>query len=274
MVALPPLTTPYGVPFFLPPASWTYVPPSGGATVALATFPGNVNVDGAFTAQQFVVNGDLAVPGVLLANSIQIGNGPSTIGGSLSVGGALGFPGAAFSVRGNPNPAAGASSDIVAAVNGAVLQRTNTGSGLVFGLLDKANMANTFYQEVAPWTPTATFGGAAVGIAYSTQLGLMVRIGRVIFFTMRLGLASKGTSTGQLLIGGLPITSTPTANAYFFFSTSFGSVTGNLLTKTFGANIAPNASSINFLSQDGTLNIVDTDCTNNSFFNASGFYMN
>jgi hypothetical protein len=98
MVALPPLTTPYGVPFFLPPATWTYVPPAGGATLALATFPGNVNVDGALQANQVIANLfstiDLSVINTLTVGGVSQFNGPVNCAGALTVAGAAQFNGA------------------------------------------------------------------------------------------------------------------------------------------------------------------------------------
>lgn len=54
------------------------------------------------------------------------------------------------------------------------------------------------------WTPTLEFGGASVGITYSVQAGLYTKIGRVVTVTGYIHLTSKGTSTGQAKIEGLP----------------------------------------------------------------------
>jgi hypothetical protein len=62
------------------------------------------------------------------------------------------------------------------------------------------------YEE-GTWTPTIIFGGAGVGITYSTQQGTYTKIGRLVVARCRVTLSSKGSSTGAALIEGLPFTS-------------------------------------------------------------------
>lgn len=56
------------------------------------------------------------------------------------------------------------------------------------------------------WTPTLTFGGAAVGMTYTTQTGLYVKVGPLVFIDMLIVLSAKGSSTGNASISGLPFT--------------------------------------------------------------------
>ena len=58
------------------------------------------------------------------------------------------------------------------------------------------------------WTPTITFGGAAVSVTYNaaTTLGRSSLIGNWLFFSGRIALTSKGTSVGNVLIESLPYT--------------------------------------------------------------------
>ena len=72
--------------------------------------------------------------------------------------------------------------------------------------------ANTFddYKEQT-FTPAITFGGAAVGVTYTTQTGVYTKIGRVVIFKLYIVLSNNGSSTGNLQITGLPFTSSNSA---------------------------------------------------------------
>lgn len=61
------------------------------------------------------------------------------------------------------------------------------------------------YEE-GTWTPTLTFGGGSTGITYSEQSGKYLKIGQLVFVKSRITLTSKGSSTGQALVTGLPFT--------------------------------------------------------------------
>lgn len=63
------------------------------------------------------------------------------------------------------------------------------------------------YEERQTFTPTATFGGASVGITYSLQQGEVTKIGNEVMGTLRVTFTNKGSSTGALQIAGLPYTS-------------------------------------------------------------------
>lgn len=56
------------------------------------------------------------------------------------------------------------------------------------------------------FTPGITFGGAAVGVTYGAQTGSYTREGNRVKFTIVITLTSKGSSTGALLVTGLPVT--------------------------------------------------------------------
>lgn len=61
----------------------------------------------------------------------------------------------------------------------------------------------TWYEE-GTWTPTIAFGGAAVGLTYSTQQGYYTRVGNEVTVWFRIALSAKGSSTGSMTIDGLP----------------------------------------------------------------------
>ena len=74
----------------------------------------------------------------------------------------------------------------------------------------------TLYEEGA-WTPVLTFGGGSTGLTYSSQVGRYVRIGKFVALTGFMQLSSKGSSTGNASISGLPATIGSTSA--FFTST-------------------------------------------------------
>lgn len=75
--------------------------------------------------------------------------------------------------------------------------------------------ANTLddYEE-GTWTPVVAFGGASVDITYSIQAGLYTKVGRQVTLTCYVDLSSKGTSTGNATLTGLPFTSKNDDGAY------------------------------------------------------------
>ena len=93
-------------------------------------------------------------------------------------------------------------------------------------------------QTTGTWTPALAFGGAAVGMTYTTQSGLYVRIGALVFYRARLQLSAKGTSTGAVSISGLP----------FNILDSFG----HSLINSYFANLASIVGAIFGLAAGGT----------------------
>lgn len=61
------------------------------------------------------------------------------------------------------------------------------------------------YEENT-WTPQVQFGGAGVGVTYTTQSGTYTKIGRVVIASCFIVMTSNGSSTGDAAIAGLPFT--------------------------------------------------------------------
>jgi len=72
----------------------------------------------------------------------------------------------------------------------------------------------TDYQ-VGTWTIGITFGGAAVNMVIGTRGGAYTKIGNRVFFTGHIALTNKGTSTGAMLITGLPFVTSGTVYTDF-----------------------------------------------------------
>ena len=63
------------------------------------------------------------------------------------------------------------------------------------------------YEE-GTWNPVLTFGGGSTGITYSARGGTYTKIGRQVTLNFMVELSSKGSSTGDAIVGGLPYTVT------------------------------------------------------------------
>lgn len=79
--------------------------------------------------------------------------------------------------------------------------------------------------EVGTWTMGISFGGASVGVTYSTNTGTYTKIGRQVTVNGLLQLSSKGSSTGTALITGLPFIIANSNSNYSAPTLSVGSVT-------------------------------------------------
>jgi hypothetical protein len=91
---------------------------------------------------------------------------------------------------------------------------TATG-GVTFNGDTAAANALDDYEE-GTWTMGVSFGGASVGVTTSSNTGTYTKIGRQVTVNGVLVLTSKGSSTGAVLITGLPFT---IANSYLNYST-------------------------------------------------------
>lgn len=122
------------------------------------------------------------------------------------------------------------------------------------------------------FTPTLMFGGASVGITYETQLGYYTKIGNVCKFSVRIILTSKGTSAGDVRIGGLPfvaINSVANMEPCLFISnaTRNGSPVAYVMTNT-------TLIQLQGLADTGVATSLNhTNFTNTSYIMASGVYI-
>lgn len=91
---------------------------------------------------------------------------------------------------------------------------TSFGTGVATALGVNTNSTGGFAVETdGTFTPVLAFGGASVGITYSTQTASYKRVGNVVYFQVQIILTSKGSSTGAASITGLPITSSASNNS-------------------------------------------------------------
>jgi len=92
-----------------------------------------------------------------------------------------------------------ANANLIIAPNGTGV--TEVANGITF---DTVHVLKNYVTQTN-WTPVLTFGGASVGITYTTQQGVYLRIGDLVFVEMEILLSSKGSSTGDAIITGLPL---------------------------------------------------------------------
>lgn len=90
------------------------------------------------------------------------------------------------------------------------LAPNGTGQVLVPGIsFDSGTNVLDTYIGYTTYVPTISFGGASVGVTYSSQIGYYTRIANFVFVSAYIVLTSKGTSTGEASIL-MPITPSAT----------------------------------------------------------------
>ena len=150
-----------------------------------------------------------------------------------------------------------------------------TGGQVAFPAAQNASAgANTLddYEE-GSFTPALKFGGANTGMTTSAATGTYVKVGQTVYFTLRLTLTAKGSSTGAATITGLPFTSgslfSVIGSIYFFnLGTAIASAAGY---------IGGSATSISLVSVAAAgsvdmVNMTEASFANNSDLIVSGCY--
>ena len=115
------------------------------------------------------------------------------------------------------------------------------------------------WYEEGTWTPVLRFGGGSTGITYTTQQGRYTRIGRTVTIRFEITLSSKGSSTGEADITGLPYNAANLNAFSVYLYSNFNA--------TYKVGIAYlNAGTINEIAANGTAAFSDTQFTNTSRF--------
>jgi hypothetical protein len=148
-----------------------------------------------------------------------------------------------------------------------------SGSGVSFPATQSASSdVNTLddYEE-GTFTPAIAFGGASVGITYTTQVGSYTKIGNKVFYFVGIQLSSKGSSTGAATITGLPFTGSG-STAYVPGSTFLGNmatVTAPLMIRSL---VGTTTMDIYQVTSSSFATITDTNYTNSTYTYVAGFY--
>jgi hypothetical protein len=174
----------------------------------------------------FCTNGDdlTVAPGVWIAGNVTNGfigvgtgaaftnakvNGANITRGATAIAGSV-----AFSLAG---PRAIVSSNHIAGgMDGGTV---TDGTSRVFGntvespgTLITTPGGNQGVADSGSWTPAINFGGAAVGVTYTTAAGTYQKVGNEVTARCRITLSSKGASVGAFQLTGLPFTNNATYN--------------------------------------------------------------
>lgn len=130
------------------------------------------------------------------------------------------------------------------------------------------------YEE-GSWTPTITSAGGGTP-TYTTQVGKYIKVGKKVFITGKVQLATKGTlAAGAVSIGGLPFTSENVASQDA--SASFSNYALTTAIVALWGNIAPNTTSIslfiNTAAATSVTNMTDVNLSATALFSFSATYV-
>jgi len=152
----------------------------------------------------------------------------------------------------------------------------NTVDGDLFTCLDPAAGAAVWKLkpsfEQSSFTPSLEFGGGSTGITYTSQIGNIITIGSALYISAFIALSSKGTSTGEARIVGLPTSNGSDNYAFTFYGHRLTNTTNYF---TLGARIAPSENEIRMFEQgsgEPLLALTNTSFADNSQIFLSGFY--
>lgn len=125
------------------------------------------------------------------------------------------------------------------------------------------------YEE-GTWTPNLQFGGAAVGMTFTSRAGAYVKIGSLVYFTLDVFLLAKGSSTGAAGIPNLPFTNGAfIGSATVGYAANLSSIAGQML---FNIDITSTLINLRQLASGTAANLTEANFTNSSRLIISGCY--
>jgi len=98
----------------------------------------------------------------------------------------------------------GSNGNITLGNSGRAFKDLYLSGGVYLGGTGAANKLDDY--ESGTFTPVFSFGGNSVGVTYQHQVGSYVKVGDLVTAQIFIQLLSKGTSTGELQVSGLPFT--------------------------------------------------------------------
>lgn len=192
-------------------------------------------------------------------------------------------------LTGDVTTSAGAVATTVAKIAGVTVSSTTGTTNVVFSAsptltgtplaptatatTNTTQIATTAYVQTniattASWTPALKFGGASVGMTYSTQTGTYCRIGKNVIAEFSIALTAKGSSTGAATITGIPVAALGNGLGIVHVYQSLAGITGSLYW--------PLGASTLTCTQGGTTGQADLDQSNftdTSIFKGSIVYI-
>ena len=180
------------------------------------------------------------------------------IGSGVSVASTGGASDLGFGTAGQAN------ASIIFATGAGYVERCRiTNNGLTFNGDTAAANALDDYEE-GTWTMGVSFGGASTGVTYDINTGTYVKIGRQVTVNGFLILTSKGSSTGDARITGLPFTIGNSDSNYAATALRFNLIT---FANQFQGFANPNSTTIRL--DETTILGVTTTLTDADFANTS-----
>ena len=145
---------------------------------------------------------------------------------------------------------------------------TTTGDGISAGITFDGGTNTITRYENSTFVPTVSFGGASVGITYTTQEASYTRINNIVIVRIRVTLSNKGSSTGDNLIEGLPYAATDKG----CMGVRWGLLTGaHIKCRTLSSTTTLRLDKV--ASAGGGLILQETDFQNTSNFQIEGWYI-
>jgi len=150
---------------------------------------------------------------------------------------------------------------------------TASATGLRAGNISITDVQTLDHYLEGTWTPGVTFGGGATGVTYTTQTAAYTRIGNRILFNVYIVLSSKGSSSGAVLVTGLPVASG--YGAHQPCSLRVTGVTSGVGDTTLMAGVTNSATTIGLfdIATGAIAALTDADLTNTSAIEISGQYI-
>ena len=132
--------------------------------------------------------------------------------------------------------------------------------------LEWQNFFRDIYSE-GEWDPELEFGGASVGLTYSSRSGRFAIVANNLYvYTIGIVLTSKGTSVGAATIS-LPTTANSCPFSSMFITAGVTVVPPILIRSTGTSQVQ-----MGQYNAGAFIAITDSDFANNSSFEISGFY--
>lgn len=173
---------------------------SGLLTVSSLSVSNGASLLGPVTASSLTVSNATSLLGAVTASSLIVSNGATV--SSLTVSNTTSLLGAVTASSLTVSNTAGFLG-LINATGGQIQFPATQNPSASVNVLDD-------YEE-GTFTPVLSFGGTSTGITYSTQSGTYTKVGNRVFGEVSIILTSKGSSTGQAIIAGLPFTAGMTA---------------------------------------------------------------
>lgn len=144
--------------------------------------------------------------------------------------------------------------------------------GAKVGNVSRADTATLDWYEEGSFTPALSFAGGTTGLTYASRSGAFTRIGNIVFYSLSMQVATKGSSTGFAAIGGLPYA----ASSQTCMSGSVGAFNFAVgYTEDWKGRVlagATNLALFKVVANTSDLSVNDTDFKDLGSLDVSGFY--